>query len=285
MLELLVGAGFLLAAIVVFAYWLNTVRDRETVRLRLQTEPSAADKVSPVPRAVPFVRRNYWLPWLVGIAIGLGFYFIFQTKPIYAVLPALLIGLLGMEIDRLRVGRQIAKIEAQLVDAIDLMVGSLQAGGSVFSAIDFALNESRWPLRPQLEEVVGRIRLGDDAQTVLAAFAARVPLENFTLFASALSVHWEVGGSLAATLATIGRSIRDRIEIGRRIHSLTAQARVSIIAVLGATYFIALLVWRNNPDRMESFVKTTIGAYVIGFAIMLQALGIVWSTAISRMRY
>ena len=50
---------------------------------------------------------------------------------------------------------------------------------------------------------------------------ARVPLETFRLFAAALTVHQEVGGSLAPTLATVGRIIRDRIELTRRIRSLT----------------------------------------------------------------
>ena len=53
----------------------------------------------------------------------------------------------------------------------------------------------------------------------------RVPLETFLLFTSALTVHWETGGSLAPTLASVGRTIRDRIEIARRIRSNSAQSR------------------------------------------------------------
>ena len=73
-----------------------------------------------------------------------------------------------------------------------------------------------------------------------------MPLDNFRLFATSLAVHWGVGGSLAPTLSTVGRTIRDRIEIARRIHSMTTQSRVSTIAVLGTTYFIGLLMWRNS---------------------------------------
>ena len=56
---------------------------------------------------------------------------------------------------------------------------------------------------------------------------ARVPLETFRLFSAALTVHQEVGGSLAPTLATVGRIIRDRIELTRRVRSLTVQSRAS----------------------------------------------------------
>jgi Type II secretion system (T2SS), protein F len=78
-------------------------------------------------------------------------------------------------------------------------------------ALESAAQESRPPLREQLDEVTGRIHFGDDAQAVFRSLTERVPLETFLLFSSALSVHWEVGGSLAPTLATVGRTIRDRI--------------------------------------------------------------------------
>ena len=54
----------------------------------------------------------------------------------------------------------------QLADAIDLMVASLRAGASVLNSLEAALDETRAPLRPQLEEVLGRIRYGDDPAAV-----------------------------------------------------------------------------------------------------------------------
>jgi len=284
MIELALALLCLAAAGAAIAYWFRGVREREIVRQRLTAADVEPDRTPPR-WDVPYVRRAFILPWLIGGGVAASLLFIVKVKIVYALLPGLLVGLLGSEIDRMRILRRANRIEAQLSDAIDLMVGSLQAGGSVLSALDFAVRESRWPIRPQLEEVVGRIRLGDNPPAALKALARRVPLENFVLFTTALAVHWEVGGSLAATLSMVGKSIRDRIEIGRRVNSLTAQAKVSIIAVLAATFFIALVIWRNNPERMESFVKTKIGSYAIGFAIGLQAIGIVWSAAISRLKF
>ena len=139
------------------------------------------------------------------------------------------------------------KIEVQLADAIDLLVGSLRAGAGVLQSLETAVEESRYPLKPQLEEVLGRIRYGDAPQTVFRGLTARVPLETFRLFASALSVHGEVGGSLASTLASVGRVVRDRIELSRRIRSMTVQSRASILAVLVVTYFIGLLDVEDGP--------------------------------------
>jgi Flp pilus assembly protein TadB len=178
--------------------------------------------------------------------------------------------------------RRMLKIEVQLADAIDLMVGALRAGAGLTSALDSAVHETREPLASQLDEVTGRIRYGDAPQVVFRGLAERVRLETFLLFTTALSVHWEVGGNLAPTLATAGRTIRDRIELTRRIRAMTTQSRVSIIAVMGVTYFIAALMWSNDPDCMKAFLTTEVGSFLVAAAVLLQAVGIVWSAIVVR---
>jgi Flp pilus assembly protein TadB len=113
----------------------------------------------------------------------------------------------------------------------------------------------------------------------------RVPLETFLLFSSALSVQSETGGSLAPTLASVGRTIRDRIEISRRIRSNSAQSQVSTIAVMMLTYFIALVVWRTNPEQMSQFLATSVGKWAVAGTVLMQAAGLVWMSFISRLRF
>jgi tight adherence protein B len=69
------------------------------------------------------------------------------------------------------------------------------------------------------------------------------------------------------------------------VRSLTTQSRVSTVAVLGTTYFIAALMWRNDPQRMEAFLATALGQQLVAAAILLQAVGIVWSSSLAKMRY
>ncbi len=133
--------------------------------------------------------------------------------------------------------------------------------------------------------MVARIRLGDTPQAAFAGLHERVPLETFLLFSSALAVQWETGGSLAPTLATVGRTIRDRVELSRRIRSNTLQSQLSTIAVLCVTYFLALVFWRSNPAQMQEFLGTRIGQSLVAGSILLQALGIAWMSAISRMKF
>ena len=253
-------------------------------RLTQPQQPDAAERLELAP-GEPFVQKHLVLPWVFAAALGLCLRFLIHLPPIFAVTFALIAGLLGAQLEQLRVSWLTFKIEQQLADALDMMVAGLQAGVGVTTALEHAALETRKPLQPQLTEVLGRIRYGDDPQTVLRALEQRVPLEVFRLFVSALSVHWETGGSLAPTLATVGRVVRDRIEVSRRIRSLTAQSRVSVVAVIGLTYFLGVAMWRNDPDRMEAFLATSTGQYAIAGALLLQAVGIVWSSALSRLKY
>ncbi len=55
--------------------------------------------------------------------------------------------------------------------------------------------------------------------------------------------------------------------------------------MLGATYFIALVIWRNDPERMAAFLDTAVGRYLVVTAIVLQVVGIIWSAAIGKVKY
>jgi Flp pilus assembly protein TadB len=276
------------AAALIFSLWLN-VRLQNVSRHRLDRALQAgatteAPFEEPMP-ARPFLRRRRVLPWLIGVVAGAALWFVARLLPIYCATASLIVGLIGWQIESWRAERRRLLIETQLADAIDLMVGALRAGAGLTGALENAAAESRAPLAEQLDEVIGRIRFGDAPQSVFRSLADRVPLETFVLFTSALSVHWETGGSLAPTLATVGRTIRDRIELTRRIRAMSTQSRVSILSVLGVTYFIALLMWRNDPGRMEAFLGTSLGSFFVAGAVFLQSLGILWSAAISRARF
>ncbi len=286
MIEILILAGLLLGLGAIAAYWRNArVRTLARERIEYSAAVSEATQAEPLPAARSFLVRHRFLPWLLALIVAGLLYYAFDWAPPFVISVSLIAGLLAGRLDSYLAVRQTARIETQLADAIDLMVAALRAGAGVADALENALRETRSPLLPQLEEVVGRIRFGDDPRTVYLGLTQRIPLETFLLFASALSVQAETGGSLAPTLASVGRTIRDRIEIARRIRSNSAQSEVSTLAVFLLTYFIALLVWRGNPDQMHAFLTTTIGQWAVAGTILLQAAGLVWMSVISRMKF
>jgi Flp pilus assembly protein TadB len=287
MFEILILAGLLLGLGAIAYFW-RSARAAARARERMghtAESAEAAEAAPPLPVAHSYLVRHRALPWLFGLGTAGLLYFAFGWAPPFVVAVGLIVSLQAGQLEAYLAAGRTAKIETQLADTIDLMVAALQAGASVADALENAMGESRRPLRPQLEEVVGRIRYGDNPRTAYHGLTERVPLETFLLFASALSVQSETGGSLAPTLASVGRTIRDRIEMARRIRSNSAQSEVSTMAVLFLTYFIALVVWRTNPEQMHEFLATTIGQWAVSGTVLLQAVGLVWMSVISRLKF
>ena len=274
-----------LAAIVGVALWWRADQRRQAAWDRLNVSADSDAVATDIKSGRRLRRRWIWVPWAIGIAVGISIWLLLDLRPIYAFSAGLMVGLLGSQVESFLAARYSALLERQLADAIDIMIGAVGAGSSVGAAMDAAIMETKNPLKPFLEEVAGRIRLGDSPQAVFSSLAERIPLETFLLFTSALSVHWEVGGKLSSTLTTVGRTIRDRIEVSRRIRSNTAQSQFSTIALIAMTYFVALVVYNNGAEQMREFVTSSIGSFFVAGSVLLQAVGIAWMNLISKPRF
>lgn len=229
-----------------------------------------------------FPPRYPWAGILAGAVGGALLWGGAALPPSVAVAAGLLIGVMVDLGEDAIAGMRSTTIETQLSDMVDLLAAALRAGASVMAAFEATLRDARPPIRPYLQQLLGRIRLGEDPRAVVQSLADQIPLETFRLFSTALAVHWDVGGSLASTLATVGRTIRDRIELDRRVRAQAVEAHASVAAVLLITYVLSYLMWQSSPERVEAFVATGVGTALVAIAIALQAVGIVWMARLSR---
>ena len=149
-------------------------------------------------------------------------------------------------------------------------------------ALDGVVREVRAPLRSVLANAADRLRLGDDPQRVFEDAQATLPLSAFRLLTHYLAVQWQSGGALAPGLHAIAETVRDRVNLSRRVHGQTAEARISVLVVLLVVYGIALLAWTNNPERIEAFLGSAVGGGIAAACVVLQALGIVWMARLTR---
>ena len=274
------------ALIALVAVGWRSVRRREIAWQRLAEGNQTRAEGERVPVGVRRLQRRWiWAPWGLALIVAGVTALVSRFSMPYVVALGVMVGFLASQLESFLAARHAATLEGQLADAIDVLIGAVDAGAGVGAAIDAAITECRAPLRPYLEEVKGRIQLGDEPAEVFRSLAQRVPLEAFLLFTSALAVHWEVGGKLSSTLTTVGRTIRDRIDVARRIRSNTAQSQFSTLAIIGLTYFIAVIVWRNGPEQMEEFVRSSVGSWFVAGSVVLQAVGIVWMNLISKPRF
>ena len=174
------------------------------------------------------------------------------------------------------------KVERQLSEPLDMMVASVKAGAALPAALESARTAVGRPFRTHLDVLISRVRFGDDPQDALLELADWLPLETVRLFSRALAVNWSVGGKLSDTSANVGRTVRDRAELTRRTQAMATQARLSVIVIIGVTYFIAALMWRNDPPRFVSFLASTAGQAAVAIAVIAQGVGTLWVARLSR---
>ncbi len=274
----------MLATGVVYLWYGHRMRRLADERLASMIGPIDTGETRDEPRRTirVFPERYRMAAPAAGIVAGGGLWLLTGMPIEVAAAVGLLFGVFAHLVEDFLAAQKAEAIEAQLAAAIYLMVGSLRAGASLLAAFESALEEVGPPLRPYFQEVAGRIRLGDDPRSAVGDLQQNVPLETFRLFATSLAVHWEVGGSLATTLSTVGQTVRDRIELSRRVRAQGVESQASVAVVLAIAYVLAFLMWRTNPDRLEAFVQTGIGTAIVAGVITLQAIGLVWMSRLNR---
>jgi tight adherence protein B len=262
-------------------------------RSRLFEQAARVDSAAVVDDAVmtvrhqrsPVLRRYWWIgiPIAVAFVTTIGLWFAIPWPYLFAFF--IMILLCCSQVDEIFLQLRIQKLEQQLADSIDMMVAAVKSGAGLQSALESSVKQAQRPWGIEAEQLTRAVRYGEDPVEALGDLSERLPLESVLLFTQTLAVNWRVGGRLALTLANVGRTVRDRIELTRRMNAMTTQARLSVISVIAVTYFIGALIWRNDPERMSGFLTSMVGQAMVSVGMLLQAVGIVWISWMSKPRF
>lgn len=272
----------LLAAAGVLVWWWRLERLR---RLAMSRLVPANGRASSGRAGRSFPPRYRWVPVAVAGITAVGCWWWLSWPVPFVLAIAMIVGVLGVVVESMIASRRVLLLETQLTEVIDGLVGALRAGMALPKAVEAVMRESRPPLRGYLEDVVARLRLGEEAPTVFRELSNRVPLESVQLFCLTLSAQWAGGGRVASALAAVGRTLRDRIEVSRRVRAQAVEANVSVVAMMGISYGVGWIMWRANPASFTVFLTSDLGLALTSGAMVLQAVGILWVRRLSRINY
>src|SRR5580692_13134847 len=180
-----------------------------------------------------------------------------------SVAPALLVGvvlgLLPIAYVLFMRGKRFRKFEAELADALDLMVSALRVGHSFSSAMGLVTRESADPLKSEFKIAFDEQNFGLDLRTALDNLTHRIPLQDLRMVVTAILIQRESGGNLAEVLEKTSQIIRQRFRLKRQVGVHTAQGRLTgwILTVLPVVLGIGLYI--VNPDTMSLLWKREIG--------------------------
>ncbi len=117
--------------------------------------------------------------------------------------------------------------EEQLPDAVELMVRSLRVGHPFASSVNIVAQEMPDPLGTEFGILVDEANFGAEISDSLRKMTERVDVQDLRFLAVAVSIQSQSGGNLAEILDGLGKVIRSRFKLFRRVDAITAEAKWS----------------------------------------------------------
>lgn len=171
--------------------------------------------------------------------------------------------------------KRLARIEAQLPDALAMVSGALRAGASLAIALDNLVKEQPAPISQEFEILTQEQRLGVDFEVSLSNMEKRIPMQDFRMLTTALRINREVGGNLAETIESLAETLRRKSTMEGKIQSLTAQGKLQGIVMTGLPVLLGVLLNFLEPESMSKLWTTGVGWVVLSVIIIMEVLGYV----------
>ncbi len=220
-------------------------------------------------------QQAVWLFGLVGVLVGL--LSTLHLSWLTTIVGALLLGWLGMKLPRALINfmhrRYVDKFEDQFVDSLVMMSSALRSGLSLNQGIELVAEEMPEPTSQEFGLVLRENRMGKTIDEALAAMAERIPSEDLNLFVNSVLILRETGGNLAETFDTIVFTVSERDKVRGKVKTMTAQGVAQGAILIAMPFVMAAVLHVLNPEYMRPMYTTTLGWVMLGFMLVLQALG------------
>jgi len=147
--------------------------------------------------------------------------------------------LLAMALLRHIAAKRIARMTAQLPDALDLMARGLKVGHPLNATIASVAEDMPDPIATEFGILVDQVSFGEEIVDAFRELATRVDTEDFKQLAVAVAIQHGTGGNLARVLRVLADVIRKRATMKRKIRALSSEGRVSaqILSVIPVLIF------------------------------------------------
>jgi tight adherence protein B len=171
--------------------------------------------------------------------------------------------------------RRLRRIEAQALDAMQLLASGLRAGYSVPQAITLVARHSPEPTASEFGLAGQEISVGVQLADALRRLATRTANSDYELVAIIVRVQNEVGGNLAQILDSVGDTLRERFELRRQVNALTAQQRMSSIVLTLLPLGLLCILFVMDRSFVDPLFTNPIGRLMLAGAGAMVLIG--WS--------
>jgi tight adherence protein B len=162
--------------------------------------------------------------------------------------------------------KRLKEFEAQIPDAIDMLVSAMKAGYSFQAATQFIGEEVKAPAGPEFARFYDEQRLGIDVRIALTNLQGRINSLDLKMFVTAVLIQRETGGNLGDVLGNLSDLIRQRITMRGNIETLVAEPKMSakFLALLPVVVYLVLAV--ASPHFTDPLVNSFGGKIALALA-------------------
>jgi tight adherence protein B len=183
-----------------------------------------------------------------------------------------------------RRSERMRRFSEQFPDAIDMMTSALKAGHALGRAMQLVALEAPDPIKTEFRKTFEEQNLGLPIRESLLNLADRVDNIDLKLFVTAVIIQRESGGNLTEILTKISGTIRARFALLGQIRVYTAQGRFTAWVLGLLPLVVGVLIYFIDPEYVLFHFKDPIGRVGLGFAVVLQIVGLLIVRRIVKMR-
>jgi tight adherence protein B len=175
-------------------------------------------------------------------------------------------------------------VDAGAAQAAVAIADAIGGGHSLRGALAEAAYSVSGAAGHELRRVAGELAAGARTDDALEALRSRTLSPRIDLIVAACLLQRRAGGDLARLLRDTARSMEDQARLEGEVRAATAQARFTGVLVVLLPLGGALLAELASPGWIAGLWSSFLTAWLVGVAIVLQAVAAVLIRRLGRVR-
>jgi tight adherence protein B len=169
--------------------------------------------------------------------------------------------------------RRAGQFVDQMVDGLTLMSNGLKSGLSIPQSFKLIVDNMSNPISQEFELVLSQIALGTSVEEALNDLAIRIPYPDVQMFVTAVNILKDTGGNVAETFDTIGKTIRERVKIEKKIAAVTAQGVMQGTIITMVPFVMIAMLVVIDPTFVAPLFNQPLGWLILVTMLTLQIIG------------
>jgi tight adherence protein B len=213
-----------------------------------------------------------WTLYVILVAVAGGVATAVLTKhPLFFLVGAPMIGIGGpFGYLKIMAGRRATALGAQLPQALEIIVRSLEAGHPVPTAISLVGREMSDPIGSEFGMAADEISYGATLEQAVGRMSERCQHPDVDLFAATVRLQERSGGNLTGLLKLNASTVRERLKMRLKIKAASSEGRASAMILTAAPFVSVGFIMISSPHFYGDVIDEPVVRWgLIGLSVWL----------------